>query len=321
MIARPQATPDPFAHRPPQPKVEIEYKPREDRDSKPKPSPPKKTIPDEKAGVSGDDKSVLEAPPASGVTSALEKETHGSLQEDKEDKSKERPPARSEDPAPPVESDEAKSDKTVGPIDETEPEKVIPELSRFVKDHSTEVQSRSGKKKPEQRRAICFECGDSHLANAQANSTQCRKCGRLISMKDIHIREPWSSRVQTRGDVFIHKKGIVQGAAIQCHNLIVEGDFTGSAECSGDLVLRRHGKIIGKVVCDRLLVEKRAKVEFLNTVQTNECKIDGLVSGNLACRGRLALEKKATLTGNIKVGTLTVADGAKHTGQIQMGGF
>ena len=53
----------------------------------------------------------------------------------------------------------------------------------------------------------------------------------------------------------------------------------------------------------------------------DECTIDGLVTGHLACRGLLALEKKATLTGNIKVGRLTVADGAKHTGQIQMGGF
>ena len=45
------------------------------------------------------------------------------------------------------------------------------------------------------------------------------------------------------------------------------------------------------------------------------------VTGHLACRGLLALEKKATLTGNIIVGRLTISDGAKHTGQIQMGGL
>ncbi|YCM45431.1 polymer-forming cytoskeletal protein [Verrucomicrobiaceae bacterium 227] len=171
------------------------------------------------------------------------------------------------------------------------------------------------------RRAVCFECGDAHEANALSNSTQCRKCGRMISLANHDIKGPWSSRIQTRGDVFIHKKGIVTGATIQCHHMIVEGDFTGSVECSGDLTLRRHGKIMGKVTCDRLLVEKRAKVDFLNPVETNECRIDGLVSGNIDCHGRLALEKKATLTGNIKVGTLTVADGAKHSGQIQMGRF
>ncbi|MDA7655821.1 polymer-forming cytoskeletal protein [Akkermansiaceae bacterium] len=140
-------------------------------------------------------------------------------------------------------------------------------------------------------------------------------------MENREIKDAISSCIQTRGDVHIYKKGIVHSAPIQCKNLIVEGDFTGDAECSGDLILRRNGKITGKITCKRLFVEKRAKIEFINSVVMDECTIDGLVTGHLACRGLLALEKKATLTGNIKVGRLTVADGAKHTGQIQMGGF
>jgi len=318
IIARPQATPDPFAHRPSQPKIDIEYKPREERGPKP-PSPPlgKRENPETgepseteppKAAQEKSDDSIGSSPPP----------TH-----QKESVGEEFPPiSESSDSSFPSKTEPSTQiEKSDAPPEEEDQEEVIPELSRFIRDASNGAHQDSGKKQLEQRRATCFECGDSHLANARSNSTQCRKCGRLISMEDLHIRESWSSRVQTLGDVFIHKKGIVLGAAIQCHNLFVEGDFTGSAECSGDLTLRRHGKIIGKVVCNRLMVEKRAKVEFLNTVQMNECKIDGLVTGNLACRGCLALEKKATLTGNIKVGTLTVADGAKHTGQIQMGGF
>lgn len=100
----------------------------------------------------------------------------------------------------------------------------------------------------------------------------------------------------------------------------MEGDFTGGVECSGDLIIRRNGKIMGKVVCRRLIIEKRATVEFLNSVETDECTIDGLVTGTIICRGRLSLKKKAVLTGNIKVGRLVIAEGAKHQGQIQMGG-
>lgn len=199
------------------------------------------------------------------------------------------------------------------PVPETGPDKVEPSKTFFDK--------KPPSKPLNTRKAICFECGDAHDANALSNSTQCRKCGRMISLANHDIKSSWSSRIQTRGDVFIHKKGVVTGATIQCHHMIVEGEFTGSVECSGDLTLRRHGKIMGKVICDRLLVEKRAKIDFLNPVETNECRIDGLVTGNISCRGRLSLEKKATLAGNIKVGTLTVADGAKHTGQIQMGRF
>ena len=50
-------------------------------------------------------------------------------------------------------------------------------------------------------------------------------------------------------------------------------------------------------------------------------KNDGIVTGNLACHGLLALEKKSVLTGNLKVGSLTIADGAKHNGQVRMGPF
>jgi cytoskeletal protein CcmA (bactofilin family) len=297
IIARAQATPDPFAHRPAQPKVEIDYKPREERAKTP--SPPRKPAPEKPAEP----------------------------QEEEEAESRETRPetAEPEAPAAPEPTQEVEvitsPDKTSLEAVEAEPVEEEP-APRFHSEVGEENSNGSLKKKLENERlAICFECGDSHIANSLANSTQCRKCGRLISLQDQHIKEAWSSRIQTRGSVYIHKKGIVIGASIQCHNLIVEGDFTGSAECTGDLTLRRHGKILGKVICDRLLVEKRAKVEFLNTVEMNECRIDGLVTGNLVCKGRLALEKKATLTGNVKVGALTVADGARHTGQIQMGQF
>lgn len=266
MKARAQATDDPFAHRPAQPKVEIDYKPREE------PTPPVKT-------------KKAETPPQT------------------------TPPTKTPPPkTPPAEQTETSEEPTTryqAPQPATGPKKPPP----------------PPKKGEKPRTATCFECGDSHSANARSNSTQCRKCGRLISLEDFHISQIWSSQIQTRGDVYIHKKGVVSGVTIQCHHLIVEGDFTGSAECSGDLKLRRNGKVVGEITCDRLLVEKRAQVEFDKPVITNECQIDGLVTGDITCRGLLALEKKATLTGNIKVGTLTVSEGAKHSGQIQMGTF
>ncbi len=158
------------------------------------------------------------------------------------------------------------------------------------------------------------------MANARANSTQCRSCGRLISLENHEIKMATSSRIQTRGDVFIHKKGSVTGSIIQCHNLTVEGSFGGGVECSGTLTLRRHASVTGKITCDKLLIERRAKVEFLETIETNECQIDGNVTADIYCRGLLALQKRATLHGDIKVGRLAVAEGAKHSGKIQMGG-
>ncbi len=277
--ARPQAPPDPPAHRPPHPKVEIAYKAREEvLDHGPQTPPPAKPI-----------KIEQDAPP---------------LETLKLPKSSEPEEAGNTFLNPLNSSPFAKDDES---------------SSRYQ--GAEEAKSAPIPTKVETREIACFECGETHPANVRANSSQCRSCGRLISMENREIKDAISSCIQTRGDVHIYKKGIVHSAPIQCKNLIVEGDFTGDAECSGDLILRRTGKITGKITCKRLFVERRVKIEFINSVVMDECKIDGFVTGHLACRGLLALEKKATLTGNIKVGRLTVSDGAKHTGQIQMGGF
>ena len=292
------APPDPFAHRPPQPKVEIDYKAREEpalSATKPLPASEPEPEPPQEAGHSSETEETEEADeePESPLEEPSEAETPSSIQTALPD---------TPSPNPPVTAPAGQSS-----------------TPRYHGDNHSNDPPTKGKIVT--RDVTCFECGDTHPANIHANSTQCRSCGRLISMEDREIKEPYSSRIQTRGNVHIHKKGVVLGASIQCHNLTVEGDFTGDVACDGDLILRRHGKITGKVVCKRLLVERRAKIEFQSIVEMDECLIDGLVTGSLSCRGLLALEKRATLTGNIKVGRLTVADGAKHSGQIQMGGF
>lgn len=252
--ARPKMVEDPFKYRPPQPKVEIEYKPREES---------------------------LPPPP-------------------------ERPPA----PAPKVELKTPPEARTED-IELIEPDPKPVPSSPFEKS-SPDIQTRT---------AVCFDCGDSHEANALANSTQCRKCGRMISMESFDIRGVWNINVRTRGDVFIHRKSLLDSHSIECHDMTVEGEFSGDVTCTGDLILRRNAKILGKIICKRLLIEKRARIDFRNTIQTEECRIDGSVLGNIVCRGDLTLDKKATLNGDIKVGNLVVGDGAKHVGQIQMGGF
>lgn len=165
----------------------------------------------------------------------------------------------------------------------------------------------------------CFNCDHGHQVSALSTSSLCPKCGTYISLKNYDIKEAWNQRIQTRGDVTVHKQGVVKSATIRCHNLIIDGVFNGGADCSGDFTIRHHGKIMGRVTCRKLLVEKRAHVQFLNTIEAEEVVIDGVVIGSIHCKGKLALLKKATLTGNIHVGSLTVAEGAKHHGQISMG--
>lgn len=168
------------------------------------------------------------------------------------------------------------------------------------------------------RPITCFSCGHSYAAIAEAQSSQCPKCSSYVSLLDYDINEPWNRRIQTCGDVVIQKAGIVSGVTVQCHHLTVLGELAGSVDCSGDLIIRSHGKIIGKVNCRNLRVEKGARVEFLHPVTAKSAFIDGNVRGQISCSGSITLEKRARLQGFVRAASLVVKAGAKHTGTIEM---
>lgn len=168
------------------------------------------------------------------------------------------------------------------------------------------------------REIRCFNCGYCYTTVAEAQSSQCPKCSGYISLTDYEITEPWNRRIQTCGDVIIQKSGSVSGVTLQCHNLTVLGELAGSVECSGDLIIRSHGKIIGKVTCRKLRVEKGARVEFLNPVNAVTAYIAGNVRGQISCSGSVTLEKRAHLQGFVRTTSLIIKPGAKHTGTIEM---
>ncbi len=168
------------------------------------------------------------------------------------------------------------------------------------------------------REVTCFECNHPFMANGQAQSSQCPKCGSYVSLINYDIQESWNRNIQTRGDVKIHKNGSIAGATVRCHHLTVLGELSGSVDCSGDLIIRSHGKIIGTVLCRQLRVEKGARVEFLNPVKAQTAVIDGQVRGQISCSGSVTLEKRAQLHGLVRTTSLVVKPGAKHTGMIEM---
>ena len=168
------------------------------------------------------------------------------------------------------------------------------------------------------REVLCFGCGHSFSAIAEAQSSQCPKCGRYVSLVDYDIAEAWNRPIQTRGNVIIRKIGSVSGTTIQCHHLTVFGELACSVECSGDLVIRSHGKILGTVKCRTLRIEKGVRVEFLNPVTAGSASIDGQVRGQISCTGPVTLEKRAQLHGLVRTSSLVVKHGAKHTGTIEM---
>ena len=168
------------------------------------------------------------------------------------------------------------------------------------------------------RDVTCFACGHSFTTIAEAQSSQCPKCSGYISLLDYEITEPWNRRIQTYGNVVIQKTGSISGVTVRCHNLLVLGELAGSVECTGDLVIRKTGKIIGTVHCRNLRIEKGARVEFLNPVTATTATIDGQARGQISCTGAVTLERRARLQGLVRTSSLVVKAGAKHTGTIEM---
>ena len=168
------------------------------------------------------------------------------------------------------------------------------------------------------RQVQCFGCNHQFKAIGEAQSSQCPKCGSYISLIDHEINESWNRRIETRGDVHIQKKGAITGTTVRCHNLTVSGKLAGSVECSGDLIIRSYGRIIGTVHCRHLRIEKGAHVEFLNPVNAETASISGDVRGQIFCTGVVTLEKRARLHGLVRTTSLIIKPGAKHDGTIEV---
>jgi cytoskeletal protein CcmA (bactofilin family) len=167
------------------------------------------------------------------------------------------------------------------------------------------------------REVICFGCHHTFSAIAEAQSSQCPKCGGYVSLADIEITEHSNTRIETRGNVVIRKTGSISAVTVRCHHLTVLGGLSAKVECSGDVVIRCSGQITGAIDCRHLRVQKGARVEFLGPVTAATATIDGHVRGRISCSGAITLERRARLHGLVRTADLIVKSGAQHTGTVE----
>ena len=173
-------------------------------------------------------------------------------------------------------------------------------------------------KTPVKRTVKCYHCDRLFEVVQDAQSTQCSKCGGYISLQNYEIDHAWRRRIQTRGNVTVLKGASIVGVHVQCHDLVIFGSLTTSVDCSGKLVIRNSGKIVGMVRCSELRVERGAQVEFQGDVQAQSVYIDGQVKAQITCSGTITLEKKSNLQGVARAAALIVKAGAKHSGSMEV---
>ncbi len=169
---------------------------------------------------------------------------------------------------------------------------------------------------PEKRTVVCIECNKEHSASSNAQSSHCPACGAYVSLRDYEINENWHRRIQTRGNVHIHKKGSVQGIIIQCHNLTVDGQFHGSAQCSGYIIFQHSAKILGRISCQQLTVPRGCVLESHHPITAHNALIEGELVSSIIATGTVTIDKKARVIGDITAANIVISPGAKQQGMI-----
>lgn len=187
--------------------------------------------------------------------------------------------------------------------------------SRFKPRHKTSPPNQAP-----QREIDCLECGRSHSIPAASTSTLCPHCGSYTSLQNYEINEDWNSRIETRGDVMVGRKGRIHGVTLRCYDLTLKGSLGGRVDCSGEFRVGGEATVAGELRCRRLSVSKRGRLHLDHPGRAGEMDIDGLVEGDLICEGRVLLRKHARVCGTLTAGALVMRSGARHDGQVQIVG-
>ena len=109
--------------------------------------------------------------------------------------------------------------------------------------------------------------------------------------------------------------GLGQNAGINVVTLGASDILQGRLELQGDLKIA--GKVEGELkVSGDVTIDSGASVQA--SIEGSNVSVRGQVTGNLTARRRLTLGGKGRLNGDVKVGRLSVEEGATLNGNVTM---
>ena len=112
-----------------------------------------------------------------------------------------------------------------------------------------------------------------------------------------------------------HSAGTTQNGGTNVVTLGQQDSLHGRLEIHGDL--RVHGTVEGELkVSGDVAVESTANVSA--SIEGGNVSVRGQVNGNVTARRRLTLGGSGRLNGDVRVGRLTVEDGATLNGNVAM---
>ena len=169
------------------------------------------------------------------------------------------------------------------------------------------------------RDICCFSCGHRQQVSSAAQSSLCPQCSSYVDLRDFKIAGPFGRSIQTQGEIVVTAKGDVTSAKMACGSAQIEGKLRGQLLCTGEARMKVQGRFLGDLDAHRLVIEKKADVEFARTVKARGVEIHGKVSANIHCDGCVKVASGGVLEGVIHARSINVEKGGFFSGELVIG--
>lgn len=169
------------------------------------------------------------------------------------------------------------------------------------------------------RKIRCFSCEHKQEVSSSAQSSLCPSCGSYIDLRDLKISGPFGRSIQTQGEIHITSKGELTSARAACGSAYVEGKLRGTLICNGVVRVKAHGKILGGIEANQLVIEKRCDAEFVRTLKVHTIEINGRVSARVVCDTAVTINKGGFLEGTVYARSISVEKGGVFSGELFIG--
>ena len=165
----------------------------------------------------------------------------------------------------------------------------------------------------------CFECKAKQEVSGTAKSSICPACSAHIDLQDYKITTSFSRTIRTQGEVHLTAKGDLSSSSVICRSALIEGKLRGNLQCSDSATINFIGKIPGRLIAKRAVIEKRADVQFFRRVRVGNIEIRGRMTGEIIAESEVAIRKGGSLGGDVTARSISVEKGGMFSGQLVIG--
>jgi cytoskeletal protein CcmA (bactofilin family)/ribosomal protein L40E len=167
--------------------------------------------------------------------------------------------------------------------------------------------------------AQCFECPGFREVPKTATSTLCPKCGAYIDLQDYKIAGAYTRSIRTGGRLTIALKGDLISRRAYCGSAEIEGSLRAKLICSGDVTIRRKGKLGGEIEAKKIHIEKKCDAELVHPLRADVVEINGAITAPSITARKIVIGKTGRFIGSVFAHGFVVEKGGYFVGDLRIG--